>query len=342
MVFRLLLRLLRPILVLWCVAGSCALAASAFPVTVAHPVYTPWRATTDRLGQVKNYGRVLIQATTSGWLRGPRPPQGAYVHAGESLGSMAPPGFEARLRAARAALELAKIRLRQAQRLYHGRYSSRIALDQARTEFQTAQASVDALEREQTANRLRAPADGNVYFHYPVGAFLNDANATPVIAVLDLSKPIWIRVGVLPSESNLLQSGMRVALHRGTWQGEGTILSVSTSAQDAGLVPVLIGAPATSPLRAGEWVHATLPAHHGLGWRLPRRSLTGKGSQTVVFVVHGNRAHAVEAHVLYATPNAVWVQASLKADSKVIVHGAGRVRDGTRVRQISPVDSKGR
>lgn len=338
---RLFFRFLRLILALWGVVGVAALAASAFPVTVIHPVHTTWQATVDRLGQVESYGRVAIQAPASGWLRGPRPAQGARVHTGAMLGSIAPPGFGARLRSARAALKLAGIRLRQVQRLYHGRYSAQIALDKARAAYQAAQASVDALEREQASNRLRAPADGNVYFRYPVGAFLSNANATPVIADLEISNPIWIRVGVLPSQSDFLKSGARVLLHRGTWRGTGTLRSVGTSALDAGLVPVLIDAPASSPLRAGEWVHSALPGRRGLGWRLPRPALVMRGAKTLVFVMRRDHARAIEVRLLYAAPEAVWVTGPLHADSKVIVHGAGRVRDGTPVRRILSTDRTG-
>lgn len=318
-----------------------ASAASGFPVTVVHPFYSQWQADTDYLARVDSFGHLEVTAPTSGWLRGPHLAQGAHVNAGMILGTIAPPGFDARLHAARSAFRLARIQLRQARHLYHEHDSAIIALDEARNSFHAAESKVQALEIRKTAYRLRAPADGTVYYRLPAGAFVNDANVTPIIAYVDVSRPLWASVNVPPSQARELKPGMKVRLRRGDWSSNARVLSIGGSALHSGLVQVIIHLPGTAPLRAGEWIHAALPAHSGKGWRLPRAALLMQGNRSFVYVLRHGHAQAVDVHLQNAAVPWVWVSGLLGSESRVIVRGADRVTTGTRVYVTPASNSSG-
>lgn len=314
-----------------------ARAGSGFGVTVTHPVRSAWQATVEQLGEVYGYGRLPIQAPMSGWLRGPRLDQGVKVKAGTVLAVIEPPGFAARLSTAKAALKLAGIRLTQITRLYHGRYSARIQLDQARYNLRAAKEAVNGLEREQEGNRLRAPADGTVYYRLPPGAFVNDVNTTPVIAYLDVDLAPWLRIGVTPKRAQDLRRGMRLELRRGVWHGPGIVFSISGSALLDGLVEVLIRPPGNAPLLRGEWAHVRLPGGSGDAWRLPRAALVMQGATAWVYVVRRGRATAVAVALKAASGHSVWVSGPLRAGDEVIVNGAGRIRGTTPVHVVGQI-----
>ncbi len=320
------------LLVLWPVVP--AFAASGLPVTLAHPVQSHWSSTTDYLAKVSSFGRLVVTAPTSGWLRGPRLRQGARVKAGMILGTINPLGFNAQLHAAKSALRLATVQLHQAHNLYKKHDTAVIALDEARNNYHKAESNVQALEMKRAAYSLRAPADGTLYYRLPSGAFVNDANVTPIVAYIDVSHPLWISVDVPPSQARELKPGRKVVLRRGDWRHQGMVSTIDDSALLSGLVQVIIHPPATSPLRAGEWIHVALPGRSGKAWRIPLPALMMQGGHSFLYVLRHGRARAVSVHIQYATKTLVWVSGTLDSASQVIVKGADRVTSGARVHGV--------
>lgn len=313
--------------------------ASGIHVTVAHPVRSHWQSINRYLAKVESFGHLPVTAPTSGWFRGPHLTQGAYVKAGTVLGTIKPLGFEAQLRAAKSALRLAQIQLRQARRLYERHDNAIIALDKAKNNYHAAKSKVQALKMKQAAYRLRAPADGTLHYRLPYGAFVNDANVTPIIAYVNVSHPLWISVDVPPSQAQELKPGKKVALRRGDWSHVGKVSSIDDSALPSGLVQVLVRPPAMSPLRAGEWIHVALPGKPGNGWRLPRAALLMQSDHSFIYILQHGHARAISVHLQNAAGSWVWVSGALNADSQVIVKGADRVVNGTRVRLMQAANS---
>ncbi|MGA7965797.1 MAG: efflux RND transporter periplasmic adaptor subunit [Gammaproteobacteria bacterium] len=316
-----------------------AFAAPGLPVTVVNPFRSHWKVTTEYLAKVSSFGRLPVTAPTSGWLRGPRLKQGARVKVGMILGTIKPLGFDAQLRAAKSALRLASIQLRQAHHLYKKHDNAVIVLDEAQNNYHEAKSRVQALKMKQAASRLRVPADGTLYYRLPSGAFVNDANVTPIVAYVDVSHPLWISVNVPPSQVRELKPGKKVALRRGDWSREGKVSSIGDSALLSGLVQVIVQPPITSPLRAGEWIHVALPGKPGKGWRLPRAALIMQGNHSFVYVLRHGRAREASVHLQYAAGSWVWVSGALDAASQVIVKGADRVSNGIRVHLMQATNS---
>lgn len=273
-----------------------------------------------------------MTAPQSGWLKGPRVKQGAKVRAGQVLGVIVPPGFTAQLREARANLKLASVRLQAAKRLYHHSYTAKLDLDLSRDNWVAAKAKLDQLIREQRSNTLRSPAGGTAYYRYPAGAYINDANVTPVVADIDLSRPIWLRLYVTESAASRLRRGSKVHLMGSDWKGQGKVRSINSSSQKDGMFEVLVSLPSSKVLHQGQWMRARLCPNYGPAWRVPEKALLINRGHAQVYVIDGSqRAIPINVHIVSSSHRWVWIKGKLSRSSKVVVRGADLVRKGLKV-----------
>lgn len=314
------------------VSYPLAHAAHHLAVTVESPAWSRAAHCVHYLGEVTGYGKFPVTAPESGWLKGPRVTQGARVHPGQELGVIVPPELAAQLRNARASLKLTAVQLQAAKRLYHHSYAAQLSLDAARDSWVAAKAKLDGLLREKDSDTLRSPAGGTVHYRYPVGSYINDENTTPVVAFVDLSRPLWLSVYVTGFMASKLRPGKRITLQGSGWTGVGKIRSINSSAQRDGMVEVMVSLPNGRVFRQGQWMRAGLCLEGGHAWRVPEKALLINGGQAQVYVINRvQRAIPIKVQIVSSSSAWVWVKGKLSRSSKLVVNGADRVRRGLKV-----------
>lgn len=127
---------------------------------------------------------------------------GDRVPAGKVLIQLDISEEDARLKAARARVNLAQLDLDRVQRLLSQKTVSKEAFDQAQANYDIAQAEVQALQATIARKTLRAPFEAIVGLHrFDVGEFLQ-AN-TAIVALVGVTDYMWVDFSLPLAQANL-------------------------------------------------------------------------------------------------------------------------------------------
>lgn len=352
-------------------------AASAPPVTVAHPTkrtVTDWDEFTGRFNAIE---QVQVRARVTGFVMSVEFKDGALVKAGELLYVIDPRQYQAvaeqakgQLADAKAKIELAERELSRAESLIKTQAVAESIVDQRRQQLQSAQAAAmqaeGALQRadlDVEYTKVRAPIDGRVSRHLvTVGNLVqgSESGATlltsivsldPIHVYFDMDESIYIK------NSKLWFEGKRPS-SRDTANPVQIILSGDTKPSREGAMDFLdnrldVG---TGTLRGRALVQnqdlSILPGQFArvrvLGSSpyeallLPDTAIATDQSRKIVFVVKAD--DTVEARPVTLGPlddGLRVIREGLKADDRVIVEGLQRARIGAKVAPHPPAASGG-
>lgn len=352
-------------------------AASAPPVTVAHPTkrtVTDWDEFTGRFDAIE---QVQVRARVTGFVMSVEFKDGALVKAGELLYVIDPRQYQAvaeqakgQLADAKAKIELAERELSRAEALIKTQAVAESIVDQRRQQLQSAQAAAmqaeGALQRadlDVEYTKVRAPIDGRVSRHLvTVGNLVqgSESGATlltsivsldPIHVYFDMDESIYIK------NSKLWFEGKRPS-SRDTANPVQIILSGDTKPSREGAMDFLdnrldVG---TGTLRGRALVQnqdlSILPGQFArvrvLGSSpyeallLPDTAIATDQSRKIVFVVKAD--DTVEARPVTLGPlddGLRVIREGLKADDRVIVEGLQRARIGAKVAPHPPAASGG-
>lgn len=352
-------------------------AASAPPVTVAHPTkrtVTDWDEFTGRFDAIE---QVQVRARVTGFVMSVEFKDGALVKAGELLYVIDPRQYQAvaeqakgQLADAKAKIELAERELSRAEALIKTQAVAESIVDQRRQQLQSAQAAAmqaeGALQRadlDVEFTKVRAPIDGRVSRHLvTVGNLVqgSESGATlltsivsldPIHVYFDMDESIYIK------NSKLWFEGKRPS-SRDTANPVQIILSGDTKPSREGAMDFLdnrldVG---TGTLRGRALVQnqdlSILPGQFArvrvLGSSpyeallLPDTAIATDQSRKIVFVVKAD--DTVEARPVTLGPlddGLRVIREGLKADDRVIVEGLQRARIGAKVAPHPPAASGG-
>jgi RND family efflux transporter MFP subunit len=297
-----------------------------------------------------------VASQVEGWVEEIFFEEGDEVQAGDPLARLEDRSLKIEIQGAVAALEEAKSRLEQSKAdlerlnaLWKTRSIAEKALQDAQFEMQARKERVNVLasqveNRKDELNKktIRAPFSGWVAEqHVEVGEWVDAGGAVATLVDLD---EVHIVVPVPERYIPFLKVGDSAmvgldALPDRNFDGEIHSLLPRGDAQ-ARTFPVEVAVPNSDILiRSGMLARVTFSAgtpHRGL--LLPKDALVLAGSERVVFVVNGQKAHRVPVQVIAFHDNAVEVKADLRPGAIVVVIGNERLRDGQAVETV-PVSS---
>lgn len=259
-------------------AAACGRRSTRLPsgglvmVLVAVPAYA------ETLAGVLDWGRqVELGTLVSGVVAEVPVEPGQRVEAGAELVRLDQRDFEVRVRRARAAVASAEPKLAEAvrelertQELYdrtlladHDVELARIALAQAESALEVAQADLTEAELELERSTVRAPFDAQVLAvqAVPGQVVVNRLQVVPLVTVADVGRPI-VRARVPAERRAGLEIGQAVAVQAGGHTLRGRISGIETpSAADAAhaLTVRLDGVEDTAALRPGLPAQVELP-----------------------------------------------------------------------------------
>lgn len=300
-------------------------SASAVPVTVAIVTSSSWTQTVSVMGQVKSVGQITLTAPMTGRVIGPFQPAG-MLSAGAVIAHIDPPGLQARIQAARAQTDYARIALQRNQRLLQDGVAAMATVDSSRVAWQQAIANYRALQAEQSDQSLIAPFAGSIDYLVAPGAVV--MAGTPVATLSGRGEP-WVASLVPPQTAFHLTVGSPVHLQAGHWQGTGRIRSIGRSARQSGLVSVVIALPANTPLLPGEWisVHLRVPKKQAVA--VPVAAVVMHGAHALVYVDDHGHAQSVPVKVVGTEHGVARIIGHLKAGEQVVMSGNTRLSNQT-------------
>ena len=300
-------------------------SASAVPVTVAIVTSSSWTQTVSVMGQVKSVGQITLTAPMTGRVIGPFQPAG-MLSAGAVIAHIDPPGLQARIQAARAQTDYARIALQRNQRLLRDGVAAMATVDSSRVAWQQAIANYRALQAEQSDQSLIAPFAGSIDYLVAPGAVV--MAGTPVATLSGRGEP-WVASLVPPQTAFHLTVGSPVHLQAGPWQGAGRIHSIGRSARQSGLVSVVIALPANTPLLPGEWisVHLRVPKKQAVA--VPVAAVVMHGAHALVYVDDHGHAQSVPVKVVGTEHGVARIIGHLKAGEQVVMSGNTRLSNQT-------------
>lgn len=295
--------------------------AWAVPVTVATVQSSTWTQTLSVMGQVKSVGMVTLTAPMTGRVVGPFPPSG-MITSGTVIAHIDPPGLQARIQAANAQVDYARIALQRNQRLLKDGVVARATVDTSQVAFRQALDKARALKAEHTDQSLTAPFAGSISYLVATGAVV--MAGTPVATLSGRAQP-WVEALVPPQDAFRVAMGSPVRLQSNGWQGNGRVRSIGSSARQSGLVSVVIRLPIHSPLLPGEWisVHLQVPQKHAVA--VPVSAVVMHGARALVFVDDHGRARSVSVKVLGTEHGLARIVGDLKAGEQVVMSGNTRL-----------------
>lgn len=323
----------------------------AIPVELLTLAPTAIRDTTEYVATLKSRRSILIQPQVDGQLVRIFVKSGDTVDANQPLMQIDPSKQRATVtsvaatRASRqATLNFAKQAYERAQRLFQGGAVSQQELDQARSNYHSAQAEVNALGaqiRESEVQlhyyRITAPAHG-VVGDIPVRVGDHVTPATK-LTTLDENNLLEVYVSVPVEKAAQLSLGTPLELvdATGALLAEGKITFISPQVNEetqSVLVKSLIDNEKNT-LRAAQFARARVVWSEHQGVIVPALAVLRLNGQSFVFVAEkrGNQLVAHQQPVALGELGATGypVRAGLTAGQRIIVGGVQKMADGAPI-----------
>lgn len=254
---------------------------------------------------------------------------GDRVPAGKVLIQLDVSEENARLKAARARVNLAQLDLDRVQRLLSQKTVSKEAFDQAQANYDIAQAEVQALQATIARKTLRAPFEAIVGLHrFDVGEFLQ-AN-TAIVPMVGVTDYVWVDFS-LPLAQASLREGDDVSV---VASGAGEPLPAAVIARDpmasegARTIRFRAQLQATDNLPANTLVKVIVPTAQVEQVAIPRTALMADSLGDHVYVLvpnetgEGFRAQRRQVKLGYKGEHKVGVVSGLQEGELIAATGA--------------------
>ena len=284
-------------------------------------------------GQTEAARQVEVKAETSGLVVSEPLRKGAEIEAGELLCELDPGTRPAALAEAKARLAEADINARAAERLSDDGFASETRVVSARAALQTAQAAVEAAEKEIERLEIRAPFAGLLESDTAeLGSLMQPGS--PCATVIQLN-PIKL-VGFVPeTEVGRVTLGAMAQARLATGQdvvGQVTFLSRSADPLTRTFRLEIEVNNEAEAIRDGQTVEIIVAAEGNSAHLLPQSSMTldDNGRLGVRLVGEEDKAEFAPVTLLRDTTEGVWL-AGLPTEVAVIVAGQEFVTDGVKM-----------
>ena len=350
----------RGALVILVLTSACSKTGNAGPPGGAPPpagvktitlAPTEVRDTTEYIGSVKSRRSVTVQPQVDGQLIKIFVKSGDAVEAGQPLMQIDPARQQAAVSSAQATrasrlaqLAFAKQQLERVQRLFQEAAVSRQELDQAKANYDAAQAEVAALGAQIRENevqleyhRVAAPAKG-VVGDIPVRVGDRVTTQT-VLTTIDDKGALEAYISVPIEKAGQLRRDMEVDLTdtAGTPVGIAKVFFISPQVNpDTQSILIKTDVPDDKvALRAEQFVRARVVWSTHQGLLVPALAVVRLNGQTFVYVAENQDGKLVAKQRAIAigdlSDNNYAVISGLKTGEKVIVSGLQKLGDGAPV-----------
>lgn len=299
--------------------------------------WQPQQTLLEAVGTSRARQSVVIHAEVSGEIDAIRFQTGDKVTAGQVL-------IELDARDQKLAVELAKVELEEAQRLYQRYQRSKGAgavtestLDEARSAVERARIALARAEVDLSYRTIRAPFDGHVgLMELDIGARIEPS--TPLVSLDDRSE-LLVRFPI--PELFLGQLVPDQWIEFNTWVGgaqpiRGKILDIDSriDAQTRSFT-VRASVPNTEDrLRPGASFRVQVHLSGGIYPTIPEIALQWGGDGAFVWAIQDGKAKRVSATIVQRTQGQILVDADLPEGTEVVTEGVQRVREGQQVRTL--------
>lgn len=309
-------------------------------------------AVIDAVGSVEAFERIQVTARVAGGVDVVRFVEGQPVKAGEVLVEIDPRRYALAVRAAKAALERARVAradadaaLKRREQVQAGSpgliTSEELAVFQAKSataaaDFDSAQVALDQAELNLKDAYVRAPVGGVLQSRTVTTGQYVQVGTT--LATLLRRDPLLLRFKVAEQDSARLTMGLPVKfVLTGDAQTLGAKVTAVSGAADETSRMVLVTAEvdeADRPrARPGSYARVTVDVG---GTRqapvVPQTAVRPSDKGFLAFVIEGNKARERVLTLGLRTPDGrVEVKDGLKPDEQLVVRGAEALRDGSTV-----------
>jgi RND family efflux transporter MFP subunit len=302
----------------------------AFKVKVSPVGITAWTKTVEIFGITKTIEKAVLEAPTGGRAMGPFLPLG-NVKAGKVIAKILPAGFRQKLYYASREVKYSLQNLLNTKKLYNQRIDTIQDLNKAELLFDKAKSYLKSLKSVLNEYSIFAPFSGTLDYLVPENTYV--AAGTPV-AHLNGNGQLWVRGYITPSYANILHTGDEAMIKGETWRGIGRIASIGKSANYSGLVPLYISLPKGLNLIPGEWLKIKIRLKSRESFCVPTAALVGRGFSTFVFAVNSGVVKKIPVNIITIDKDKAWVNGKLYKNELVVISGADRLINGTKVEII--------
>ncbi len=341
--------------------ADAASTRPSIPVQIATLQATRIRDTTEYVAMLKSRRSIMLQPQVEGQLTRIFVKSGDTVEANQPIMQIDPAKQRATVtsvaatRASRqAGLNFAKQAFERAQRLYEGGAVSQQELDQARSNYHSATAEVEALGAQIRENevqldyyRISAPAHG-VVGDIPVRVGDHVTPATK-LTTIDENGLLEAYVSVPVEKAAVLRLGMPIELVDAQGQtlgaGQITFLSPQVNEETQAVLVKTVVQNSDNSLRAAQFLRARVVWSTHEGVMVPAVAILRLNGQSFVYVAEdkgGGQLVARQRPVALGEllGEGYPVVAGLKPGERVVLAGIQKLSDGTPIVQEKSAPNK--
>lgn len=290
------------------------------------------------VGTIAAYNDVVILSETQGRVVKIRAEVGDYKPAGSVLVEVDSELKEAAFKTATMTYEKAKKDLERFESLYKDKSISESQIEQARWNFQSAEAQYIVARRQFNDTKITTPISGIVTARYVnVGTMVMGApQATQIANVIDISK-LKVKVNVAEKDVFHVKVGENVEVSTDVYPNvtfAGKISSISSKGDEAHTFPVEVTLQnnGKQKLKAGMFGNVTFNAKGAnTGLWIPREAIVGSLRDAKLFVVMNNLAKLRSVAVGNENGTEVEILSGLKEGETVVVNGQNNLKDNVAV-----------
>jgi membrane fusion protein (multidrug efflux system) len=244
---------------------------------------------------------------------------------------------------AEAAMDYARNKLDQTERLFSQQLATRDEVSGARRDLEDAQAKLDALQKLGSQKKrviIRAPFAG-IITQLKVSQGQR-VQADTEAMLLASGNTLIVPLGVEPEDARRIKPGMGVVLEslfEATWHVEVEVTKVLAMVDPTTrLVEVLTRVPASksAPLVIGNRIKGTITLREETTPAVSRSAVLRDAEGAYVFIIREGRAHRVNITTGTEQGDLVAVQGPLKIGEVVVTVGNYELKDGMAVQEMSP------
>lgn len=310
------------------------------PVEVAAVAIEPLAVEATAVGTLLSNESVVLRPEIEGRIVKVGFDEGQPVDAGQQLFELDASVYEAELADAEARLSLADQNFQRARELFDKGAGTARGLDEARADFQVAQAAVELARARLTKTTIEAPFEGVVGLRrVSVGDYVTAGQDMVNLEDVD---PVKVEFSVPERYLGALESGQHVQVAADAFPGRtfaGEIYAINPQIDPAGRS---IQARALIPnddriLRPGLFVRVKVE----LGRReeaimIPEQAIVPRGKDRFVFKVVDGKAVETRVEVGHRRYGTVEIVEGLGPKDVVVTAGQLKIRDGAPVRPVNP------
>ena len=281
------------------------------------------------VGTVRAKLRASIESKVSGRIEKMLVAPGQSVKAGELLVQLDAREIQARLDQALALREQSGRDTERLRRLLTQNAVSRQEFETVESRHQVAIASVAEAETMLGYTEVVAPFAGVVTRKL---ADVGDL-ASPGRPLLEMDDPTALRLEADVPESLIgrVQLGARLDVRVATEDKpiQAVVSEIAPAADPASRTfNVKLDLPTSAGFRAGQFARVTVPVSEGETLRVPVSALVQRGQLEIVFVADNQQAQMRIVKTGKRGSNEVELMSGVEAGERVVVEGAGQLRDG--------------